>query len=358
MALLASRRRRMWRLSIVAIALLVGYLVATRLSQSASKLAQAVRYSDDIPSLPTPNAPHAAGCFVFVTRTASLTKVRRTMFDVEKRFNERHAYPYVFLSEHPFSDAFKRAVRKMTAASVHFAAIDAWQHPPWIVQTQDSSAWRHLVRFWAGPVALHPALRQFKYFWRLEPGAHYTCDIAYDPFRLMQDHHTSYGFAISLEAAVPYAGPTLWTSALEFIHSSLYNNSLHGNSLGWLVHPTLKDYNRCEFLTNFELVDLDFMRSAPYQRLFDFFDRKGGFYYEHWTDASIRSLAVAMLLRQDQVHWFEDIGYTHDLTSNCPAATESQMRCHCDPAKSSHLLPMSCSARWKTHAVSIPWHHI
>ncbi|KAJ1727508.1 hypothetical protein LPJ72_005909, partial [Coemansia sp. Benny D160-2] len=219
------------------------------------------------------------------------------MFDVEKRFNERHAYPYVFLSEQPFTAAFKRIVRKATNASVHFGLIDQhqWQYPQWIDQDRAKSAiqmwadsngatvaaatgWRHMVRFWAASVALHPLLRSFRYMWRLEPGSHYTCDIVYDPLRLMHDRQISYAFAVSFEA-MPDTVPTLWPSALEFIHDSL-----------------------CEFLTNFELVDLDFMRSDAYQQLFDFLDRRGGIYYERWTDASIRSLAVTMLLGSDKVH--------------------------------------------------------
>ncbi|KAJ2563522.1 hypothetical protein IW140_006080 [Coemansia sp. RSA 1813] len=336
-----------------------------------------VRYSEDIPE-PLPeksNATRASGCFVFVTRTASLTKVRRTMFDVEKRFNERHAYPYVFLSEQPFTEAFQRTVRRMTSARVHFGQIDThqWRYPRWIDQgraenaaqmwadandaSTDTTGWRHMVRYWAGPVALHPLVSPFKYMWRLEPGSHYTCDLDYDPFRLMHDQGVSYGFAVSLEA-MPDTVPTLWASALEFIHSSK-GAPPHNNSLGWLVHSSRKHqpyyYNRCEFLSNFELVDLDFMRSDAYQQLFGFLDRKGGIYYERWTDASIRSLSVAMLLEPDKVRWFDDVGYRHDLWHNCPAAKDKQMRCHCDPAKSTHLLPMSCSARWKTNAANIPW---
>ncbi|KAJ2655292.1 hypothetical protein IWW48_005603 [Coemansia sp. RSA 1200] len=321
-----------------------------------------VRFSENIPEAlpPAPLAEAAThrvnGCFVFVTRSASLTKVRRTMFDVEKRFNERHAYPYVFLSEHPFTAAFKRIVRKATNASVHFGLIDQhqWQYPQWIDQDRAKSAvqmwadangasvaaatgWRHMVRFWAAPVALHPLLRSFRYMWRLEPGSHYTCDIAYDPLRLMHDRQILYAFAVSFEA-MPDTVPTLWSSALEFIHDSLSAHALpsnnKNNSLGWILNHSSSSrksrsphsYNRCEFLTNFELVDLDFMRSDAYQQLFDFLDRRGGIYYERWTDASIRSLAVAMLLGSDKAHWLHDIGYRHDLRYNCPAARDLQMR--------------------------------
>ncbi|KAJ1986465.1 hypothetical protein EDC05_006283 [Coemansia umbellata] len=367
-------RTRFWRIAALGLLLFAGAMLVTRFrsSQEPKSLTATVRYSENLPAPLFSGTALQNGCFVLVTRTISLTKVRRTMFDVEKRFNNRFNYPYVFLSEQPFSETFQRSVRKMTNASVIFGLINGeyWQYPEWINMDRaeraaeawadandvsaDRSGWRHMVRFWAAPVAMHPALHQFKYMWRLEPGSHYTCDFTYDPFDYMQSHGLSYGFAISMEA-MPDTVPTLWDAALEYIQSSKPQGE---NSLGWLIsQPTWKSqylhYNRCEFLTNFELVDLDFIRSEEYQQLFDYLDRKSGIYYEHWTDASIRSLAVALLLAPSKVRWFDDVGYKHDLLNNCPAGANRQMRCHCDPSKSSHLVPMSCSARWNLTASRI-----
>lgn len=40
------------------------------------------------------------------------------------------------------------------------------------------------------------------------------------------------------------------------------------------------------FWTNFEIGDLRFFRSLEYQSLFDFLDRKGGFYTERVRESS------------------------------------------------------------------------
>ncbi|KAI7831854.1 glycosyltransferase family 15 protein [Kickxella alabastrina] len=287
------------------------------------------------------------------------------MFDVQRRFNDRFNYPYVFLSDEPFSEGFMQGVRYMAGPnnSVEFGLIDSgeWVYPEWINPHRaekvaddwansnkmyaDRVEWRHMVRYWSGPFADHSLLQKYQYMWRLEPGSHYTCDFEYDPFVHIQRNHLSYGFAISLEE-MPDAVPSLLTAARAFVLENPVLVSARENSLGWLFGP---EFNRCQFLTNFEIVDLNFVRSAKYRALFAFLDQRGGIYYERWTDATVRSLAAAMFLRPDQVHWFEDVGYVHDLLNNCPQA----MRCYCDPSESSHTLPMSCSSRWNSTSASL-----
>ncbi|KAJ2844951.1 hypothetical protein J3B02_004814 [Coemansia erecta] len=302
----------------------------------------------------------------------SLTKVRRTMFDIQKRFNDRYGYPYVFLSEQPLSELFQESARYMAGpnVSVEFGLIqeEDWGYPEWIVPERaeqaamdwaeandmaaDRAGYRHMLRYWAGPFASHPLMQKYRFMWRLEPGSHYTCDFEYDPFLYLESRRLSYGFSISF-TEMPDAVPSLASAAREFVSENaeiFEETASSSNSLGWLFDM---EYNRCQFLTNSEIVDLDFIRSKKYLRLFGHLDRKGGMYYERWSDATVRSLAVAMFLNSTQVAWLDDIGYKHDLLNNCPTSVERQMRCACDPAKSSHRLPMSCSARWSTSARSI-----
>jgi mannosyltransferase len=39
-------------------------------------------------------------------------------------------------------------------------------------------------------------------------------------------------------------------------------------------------WNLCHYWSNFEIADLDFFRGESYQELFQYLDRKGGFYHE------------------------------------------------------------------------------
>jgi mannosyltransferase len=44
----------------------------------------------------------------------------------------------------------------------------------------------------------HPALKPYKYYWRVEPSIRFTCRIPYDPFLAMSQHKKVYGYNIAL----------------------------------------------------------------------------------------------------------------------------------------------------------------
>ncbi len=112
----------------------------------------------------------------------------------------------------------------------------------------------------------------------------------------------------------------------------------------------------CHFWSNFEIGNLNFWRSPQYQSYFDFLDQKGGFYYERWGDAPVHSIAAALLLNKDQIHFFDDIGYKHVPWARCPADDESRdsARCICPFKKeeSFDFNAYSCTKKWwKMHGM-------
>lgn len=87
--------------------------------------------------------------------------------------------------------------------------------------------------------------------------------------------------------------------------------------------------------SNFEIADLDFFRSETYETYFDFLDSTGNFYYERWGDAPVHSIAVALFLPKDQVHFFNEIGYRHPPYEHCPPNPfYAQGSCDCDRGNS------------------------
>lgn len=88
--------------------------------------------------------------------------------------------------------------------------------------------------------------------------------------------------------------------------------------------------------SNFEIGALDFYRSDAYRSYFKYLDDSGGFFYERWGDgkfpfaplnfylllvrmradefwersiAPVHSIAAALLLKPEEMHYFSDIGY-------------------------------------------------
>lgn len=80
-----------------------------------------------------------------------------------------------------------------------------------------------------------------------------------------------------------------------------------------------EEYNMCHFWSNFEIARTDLFLSETYQKYFKHLESVGGFYKERWGDAPVHSLAVAMMLSKDELHYFRDIGYKHSTFGHCPS---------------------------------------
>ena len=89
---------------------------------------------------------------------------------------------------------------------------------------------------------------------------------------------------------------------------------------------------------------MNWLRSKAYIDYFTYLDKDGGFFYERWGDAPVHSIAAALLLRKDEIHFFNDIAYYHVPFTHCPAdaQTSSNMKCHCNPAENFDWNGYSC----------------
>lgn len=41
----------------------------------------------------------------------------------------------------------------------------------------------------------HELMQQYRYYWRVEPGVKYFCDMDYDPFLMFQEEKKVYGLS-------------------------------------------------------------------------------------------------------------------------------------------------------------------
>ncbi|KAL0074930.1 nucleotide-diphospho-sugar transferase, partial [Phycomyces blakesleeanus] len=245
------------------------------------------------------------------------------------RFNRKYGYPYVFLNDVPFTKEFKIAVTALTNAPIKFGLIpeEMWSIPDWVDEPKvheqladyearnilygGSLSYRHMCRFNSGWFYRHPLLKNYDYYWRVEPGVHFYCDLNYDPFKYMQDNGKEYGFTITLQE-IPQTIPTLWDHTMKFAHA----NNIDTSFLSFFGSPD-GGYNMCHFWSNFEIASLKLWRDDRYQAYYDYLDSTGNFFYERWGDAIVHSLAAGLFLNKTQVHFFNDIGYKHDIFTHC-----------------------------------------
>jgi alpha 1,2-mannosyltransferase len=68
-------------------------------------------------------------------------------------------------------------------------------------------------------------------------------------------------------------------------------------------------YNMCHYWSNFEIIDLSFTRSPAYTSYFTTLDKAGGFFYERWGDAPVRSIAASMMLNSNELWQIDYAGY-------------------------------------------------
>ncbi|KAI1458687.1 glycosyltransferase family 15 protein [Annulohypoxylon moriforme] len=277
-----------------------------------------------------------------------------SIMQMEARFNKRiiHQYDWVFYNNEEFSENFKEAVSKATYSRCYFERIkpEHWERPIFVDETRFDvgrqfmgsigvgKAWlqsyHHMCRWNAGLFAFEERLQDYDWFWRVEPGVKFYCNINYDVFRFMQDNNMSYGFNIAiLDDARSF--PSLWEHTKEFIDAN--GELIHPDAdFEWLLHDpenrdeTLRsgtgvnyassegEYNNCQFYSNFEIGSLNFFRGEEHQAYFEHLDRAGGFYYERYGDAPVHTLSVSMFLPRNEIWYFRDIGYAHGLCEQCP----------------------------------------
>ncbi|CAI5757613.1 unnamed protein product [Candida verbasci] len=281
---------------------------------------------------------HANATILILVTNEEITKIGQSIRKFEKSFNSKFQYPYTFLNDQPFNDRFKQRIKKYTGnAPVEFVTIpkELWDKPTNIDEEKESKAmeimyqhdvayakkgsYHNMCRFYSMNFYKVPELAKYKYYWRIEPNVHFYTDIQYDVFKYMESTGKIYGFTISLYD-IEESIKTLWPETLHFLNQDDNYKLINPNGgfqflLEDLQNPNknkVAGYSTCHFWSNFEIGDMDFYRSKPYDSWVNYLDSTGKFYYERWGDAPIHSIGVSLFADKSKVHWFRDIGYLHD----------------------------------------------
>lgn len=308
--------------------------------------------------------PRMNATFVTLARNSDVWEVARSIRQVEDRFNKRYHYDWVFLNDKPFDEEFKKVTTSLISGTTHYGLIppEHWSFPEHIDQDKakkvreemakkkiiygDSVSYRHMCRFESGFFFQQELMLNYDYYWRVEPSIEYFCDIHYDPFRYIHENKKKYSFVLSL---YEYAEtiPTLWDSVKKFI-AEHPEHVAEDNSMRFLSDDDGETYNKCHFWSNFEIGNLNWLRSKAYTDFFESLDKDGGFFYERWGDAPVHSIAAGLLLKKEEIHFFNDIAYYHVPFTHCPTGEETrqQLRCHCNPKNNFDWKGYSCTSRF------------
>ena len=86
------------------------------------------------------------------------------------------------------------------------------------------------------------------------------------------------------------------------------------------------------------------MRSQQYIDYFSSLDQDGGFFYERWGDAPVHSIAAGLLLKKEEIQFWNEIAYYHIPFTHCPSdeKTRLDLKCHCNPSDNFDWKGYSC----------------
>ncbi|KAF2649239.1 glycosyltransferase family 15 protein [Lophiostoma macrostomum CBS 122681] len=302
--------------------------------------------------------------FVTLARNSDLWEIVKSIRHVEDRFNRKFNYDWVFLNDDDFNDEFKKVTTALVSGKTKYGKIpkEHWSFPDFIDQDRaarvrdemkekkiiygDSVSYRHMCRYESGFFFRHPLMLDYEWYWRVEPSIELYCDIDYDTFRFMAENKKKYSFVLSLYEYVETI-PTLWDAVKNFT-SAHPEHVVEDNSMKFLSDDGGKTYNHCHFWSNFEIGNLNWLRSKAYVDYFDSLDHAGGFFYERWGDAPVHSIAAALMLKRDEIHFFNDIAYYHVPFTHCPTGESYRLdhKCHCNPKDNFDWNGYSCTARF------------
>ncbi|KAF2771573.1 glycosyl transferase [Teratosphaeria nubilosa] len=311
--------------------------------------------------------------FVTLARNGDVWEISRSIRQVEDRFNHKYNYDWVFLNDAEFDETFKKVTSALTSGKTRYGKIDSehWGFPDFIDQEKakkvredmherkiiygDSISYRHMCRYESGFFFRHPLMNDYEWYWRVEPSIELYCDISYDPFEFMAKEGKKYSFVLSLYEYVETI-PTLWDSVKKYMKAHP-EHIAENNSMEFLSDDGGNTYNHCHFWSNFEIGNLNWLRSKAYIDFFEALDKDGGFFYERWGDAPIHSIAAGIMLPKEQIHFFNDIAYYHVPFTHCPTGEDIRLknRCHCNPKDNFDWNGYSCTKRYyELHKMPLP----
>ncbi|GMM32978.1 putative mannosyltransferase [Saccharomycopsis crataegensis] len=175
----------------------------------------------------------ANASLVVLARNKELDGVIKSMNTLERHFNQWFNYPWVFLNDEEFSDEFKKTVKKYTRSKVEFGLIgdNIWDFPLSKEETEENDksdkssryfnffefyefierqgdrgimygnldSYHKMCRFYSGGFYRHPLVKQYEWYWRVEPDVNFYCDLTYDPFLEMEKKGKKYGFTVIIK---------------------------------------------------------------------------------------------------------------------------------------------------------------
>lgn len=327
-------------------------------------LGRGLKY-DRIETVTTSNyeKERANACLLAFLKEEEIPDFLKTMQFVEDSYNNKYGYDWVILTRSEFTEEQKQNFRNVASGKLKIDSVpqDQWASPPNIdvekfeknrevlrekhLGEADDEELKKYNRFWTLFFYKHPLVKPYEFYMRISTKSTTLCNIDYDVFRFMKDNNKKYGF---ISASHWYSEMTegVWNTAKDFMNK-FPEAAPKNNSKPYSLDDE-QNYNRCQFLTQWEIASFDIFRSDTYANFVQEIDSRQGIFNEFWQDATIRSLYVTLFLDRNDLHHFRNMGYNYSPFILCPTDSEirTNLKCACTAPQDFTWHKLSCIPKW------------
>jgi hypothetical protein len=260
--------------------------------------------------------------------STSMTSLRKSLTSVDAAFNARPETRYPVIVFHdtvrgdlvPLMASYCEELAQVSAGPLKCVAVDlAALVPAAVLEAAPtvsygkSIGYRLMCNFFAGHVARHSSLAGFRFYMRMDTDSFFLEHDVDDPIRAMLENNWRYGYIGTMcDLPTVIAGfidvaTTALPGAIANLPPAFSDNSCADFGAPRFGGPG--DWNLRIIYNNFEIVELDWLRSPDYLQWYDAV--LSGIMRKRWGDAPVRTLAVFALLPLNAIHVFDKISYEH-----------------------------------------------
>lgn len=252
---------------------------------------------------------------VYLTRQADLWEFIPSLKLLYRNFNSKYNYPVIVFHDDLTPSVISTILMEIHQYLGHIPNIK-FEHmdlevPSWVsldpskyvhpegypISLQHFSiGYRFMCRFFAGAIVNHPALKDYKYYMRVDSDSYLLSHIQVDPFEYMAqggyyytdcafpllpvDESNTWGYA---GKEISWAREGLWEITKDFMESHQHE-----------IKDPPKSYDGELYNSNMIIMDMDFFRSKNYQDYFNHLDKTGNLFYRRWGDHCIQWLGIRL----------------------------------------------------------------
>lgn len=273
---------------------------------------------------------YVSAAFVYlmyqVSRSA-VAELRRSLAQLHAHFNRHHHYPIVLFVDNVLEWEWFQAE---TSVRVHLVEINAadWAIPaetvkeggyPEMFRLRSSPnhrgfplSYRQMSRYAAGYLLNHPFLERFEYVIKIDGDTHTTGEWSKDPFAVALDKGKKFGFWVS------YSDTSDVTDQLfETFTQYLQDYQLVLKQPGLIIDDQ-GNYRRTTFYGCFLLAETALFRRPEYLHLFQYFDRRHGWFRHRWDEQKIYAFYAALYLDASEVEFMDYVSIEHQKWATIP----------------------------------------